>query len=104
LAGDSVKPQAAQLSMSQPKPEPRNPFYILLIVVSMAFVITALAYALVPVLEQKATDARTPAPPSPFRDSLRSDGWLWLLYEGGLIAVLGILSMVLDRWRRGRAK
>ena len=37
--------------------EPRNPFYLLLLVVGMVFVLTVLAYALVPVLEQKARDA-----------------------------------------------
>lgn len=84
------------------KAEPRNPFYILLIVFSFAFALTALAYAVVPVLEQKATEAGSPPPPSPWRESLRSDGWLWLLYEGAAIGILGALSMGLDRWRRAR--
>jgi len=86
-----------------PKPEPRNPFYILLIVVGFTFVMTALAYAVVPVLEQKARDAGNPPPPSPLRDALREDGWLWLLYQGGAIIVLAALSMGLDRLRRWRA-
>jgi|GEM_PF-3224970 uncharacterized membrane protein len=85
-----------------PKAEPRNPFYVLLVVVSLLFVVTALAYALVPALEQKAADAGSPPPPSPIRDSLRSDGWLWLLCEGAAIVVLALLSMGLDRWRRWR--
>lgn len=88
--------------MTQPKPEPRNPFYILLIVVSFAFVLTALAYAVVPVLEQKAREAGNPPAVSPIRESLRSDGWLWLLVQGGAIIALGLLSMGLDRWRRLR--
>ena len=37
--------------------EPRNPFYILLLLISVTFVMTALAYAVVPVLEQKAKEA-----------------------------------------------
>ena len=82
--------------------DPRNPFYILLIIVSFAFVLTALTYALIPVLEQKAAEAGSPPPPSAIRDALRSDGWLWLLYEGAAIAVLAVLSMGLDRWRRHR--
>lgn len=90
--------------MTLPKPEPRNPFYILLIVVSFGFVLTALAYAVVPILEQKARDAGNPPPESALRDSLRSDGWLWLIYEGAAIIVLGLLSMALDRWRRWRAE
>jgi hypothetical protein len=86
-----------------PKAELRNPFYILLIVVGFAFVLTALAYAVVPVLEQKAREAGNAPPPSPFRESLREDGWLWLLYQGGAIIVLAALSMGLDRWRRWRS-
>lgn len=81
-------------------PEPRNPFYILLLIVSFLFVITALAYALVPTLEQKALEAGEPAPPSVLRDTLRSDGWKWLLYEVAAIVVLALLSMFLDHLRR----
>jgi len=80
--------------------EPRNPFYILLLIVSFLFVVTALAIAVVPVLEQKAAEAGRPPPSSEFRQALRSDGWQWLLYEVGAIVVLAILSMGLDRLRR----
>jgi len=93
-------PLAALQQMTSTKPERWNPFYILLIAVSFAFVLTALAYALVPVLEQKAREAGQAPPSSPLRDSLRHDGWLWLLYEGGAIVVLSLLSMGLDRLRR----
>lgn len=86
--------------MNQSQPERRNPFYVLLVVVSLMFVMTALAYALVPTLEQKATEAGETPPRSPFRDALRTDGWQWLLYEGAIIAVLALLSMGLDRLRR----
>jgi hypothetical protein len=79
--------------------EPRNPFYLLLLLASLLFVVTALAYAVVPVLEEKATRAGQPPPPSPFRDALRSDGWLWLLGEVAAMTVLGVLSMGLDRLR-----
>jgi len=37
--------------------EPRNPFYLLLLLVSVLFVVTALAYGVVPVLEEKAAEA-----------------------------------------------
>lgn len=87
--------------MSQPA-EPRNPFYFLLLAISLAFVLTALAYAVVPVLEQKAREAGEEPPPSPFRDSLREDGWKWLLAEVAAMVVVGLASMVLDRWRRYR--
>src|SRR5258708_6738186 len=91
-------------SMSTPPSEPRNPFYLLLLLVSLLFVMTALAYAVVPVLEQKAVAAGQEPPPSPFRDALREDGWLWLLYEVAAIFVLSALSMGLDRWRSLREK
>lgn len=65
--------------------EPRNPFYILLLAVSVAFVATVLAYAIVPWEQQ---------PPW-----LQVNGWKLLLVEVGAIIVLGLLSMALDRWR-----
>jgi hypothetical protein len=80
-------------------PEPRNPFYFLLLLTGLVFVVTALAYAVVPVLEQKAADAGQPPPPSEFRDALRADGGRWLLYEVGALVVLGVASMALDRLR-----
>jgi hypothetical protein len=82
-----------------PQTEPRNPFYLLLLLASLFFVVTALAYGVVPILEEKATEAGNPPPPSPFRDALRSDGWKWLLYELAAMAIFGILSMGLDRLR-----
>jgi hypothetical protein len=80
--------------------EPRNPFYLLLLIVGMVFILTVLAYALVPVLEQKARDAGTEPPPSPFRDSLRNEGWKWVLAEVAALVVVGLASMGLDRYRR----
>jgi hypothetical protein len=79
--------------------EPRNPFYLLLLLASVLFVTTALAYAVIPFLEVKAAEAGQPAPPSPFRDTLREDGWLWLLYEVAAMVLFGLLSMGLDRLR-----
>lgn len=79
--------------------EPRNPLYLLLLLASLLFVVTALAYAVVPVLEQKAREAGEPPPPSAFRDALRKDGWRWLLYEVGAVVVLSIASMTVDRLR-----
>jgi hypothetical protein len=82
--------------------EPRNPFYVLLLAVSFLFVITALAYAVVPTLEDKAKQAGEIPPPSPFRDQLRQEGWRWLLVEVAAMVVVGLLSMGLDRLRRLR--
>jgi hypothetical protein len=80
--------------------EPRNPFYFLLLSAGLVFVATVLAYAVVPMLEQKAMDAGQMPPPSPFRDALRQDGWKWVLAEVAVLVVLGLLSMGLDRYRR----
>ena len=60
-----------ELAMPPPS-EPRNPFYLLLLIASCVFIVTALAYAVVPVLEQKARDMGQDPPPSPFRDSCES--------------------------------
>jgi hypothetical protein len=80
--------------------EPRNWFYLLLNVASVLFVVTALAYAVLPMLEDRAAEMGNPAPPSPLRESLRRDGWLWLLVEAAAVALLAAASMGLDRWRR----
>lgn len=79
--------------------EPRNPFYLLLLLVGLLFAVTAVAWAVIPVLEQKAADAGEPPPPSPLRDSLRNDGGTWLLVELAALVVLGAASMLLDRLR-----
>jgi hypothetical protein len=79
--------------------EPRNPFYLLLLVASLLFVFTCLAYGVVPILEQKAAEAGQLPPPSPFREALNTDGWRWLLNELAAMAVFAVLSMGLDRWR-----
>jgi hypothetical protein len=79
--------------------EPRNPFYLLLLIASLLFVATALAYALIPALEEKAAEAGQVPPPSAFRESLHSNGWQWLLYELGAMIIFAVLSMGLDRLR-----
>jgi hypothetical protein len=85
-----------------PPQEPRNPLYILLLLIGLIFILTTLAYAVVPVLEQKARDLGQPVPPSPFRDALRTDGWKWVLVEVAALLVVGIASMAVDRYRRWR--
>lgn len=81
------------------QPTPRNPLYLLLLIASLIFVLTALAYAVVPVLEDKAIEAGQDPPPSPFRAELRQHGWKWLLVEVAAIIVLGLASMILDHLR-----
>ena len=80
--------------------EPRNIFYFFLLLASLAFVLTALAYAVVPVLEQKALDAGQDVPMSPWRQELRQRGWIYILYEVGAMVLFGLASMWLDRRRR----
>jgi hypothetical protein len=79
--------------------EPGNPFYFLLLVASLLFLVTALGYALVPTLEQKAAQAGQAPPPSALRDALRTDGPIWLICELGAMVIFGMLSMGLDRLR-----
>jgi hypothetical protein len=66
---------------------------------SLAFSVTALAYAVLPVWEQQARDAGQPLGPSPFLDALREHGTNWLLVELVAMIVFGLVSMGLDRLR-----
>jgi hypothetical protein len=86
--------------MAMSRPEPRNPFYTLLLIASLCFVVTALAWAVVPTLEEKARAAGAVVPPSDLRDALRDHGGTWLLIEVAAMIVFGLLSMGLDRLRR----
>jgi hypothetical protein len=84
--------------------EPRNWFFTLLVPASVVFVVTAVALAVVPVLEQRAIAAGTPPPPSVFRDALRRDGWVWLLAELGVVVTLALAAMAWDRWKQQPAR
>jgi hypothetical protein len=86
--------------MSSPSSEPRNPFYLLLLLASLVFVLTALACVFVPLQEEKARQAGKVLSPSWFHDAFREDGIKWLLYEVAVMIVVGLASMGLDRWRR----
>jgi uncharacterized protein YjeT (DUF2065 family) len=87
------------MSSQPPSSEPRNPLYFLLLAVGLVFVMTALAYALIPVLEQKAAEAGNPAPPSEWREALRRDGWRWLLYQVPILILVALASMAWDYLR-----
>ena len=76
-------------------PEPRNPLYLPMLAVCVLFVMTALAVAVVPTLQDMVPDTG----PSPIRDALNTDGWKWLLYELAVLIVLALACMGLDRWR-----
>ena len=82
------------------QPEPRNPFYLLLLLSGLLFVVTALAIAVLPALEDKARQAGAEVPPSGVRQALRSSTGLWWLGGEALaIVVFSVLSMSLDRLR-----
>jgi hypothetical protein len=81
-----------------PETTPRNPFYLLLLLASFLFAVTAIAYAIIPTLEQQAVDAGPPTA-SAWRDALTRDGGWWLFYELAAMIIFGIASMVLDRLR-----
>src|SRR5262245_53212800 len=92
----------SQIASRQMSSEPRNPFYFLLLIAGVAFTITALAVAVVPVLEKRWLDEGELPPPSPWRDALLEHGLTWLVVEAVALVVFGLASMGLDRWRRAR--
>jgi hypothetical protein len=81
------------------RPEPRNPLYLLLLLAGLLFTVTALAYAVLPVLEERAAAAGQPPPPSELRAALRANGGTWLLYELAALVALGFASMWVDHRR-----
>ena len=82
---------------ANPPSEPRNWFFTLLVPAGVVFVVTALAYAVIPTLEDRAAQAGSAPPPSAIRDALREDGWLWLLIEAGVVVVLSLTAMIWDQ-------
>jgi hypothetical protein len=79
-----------------------NPFYVILLVASTVFTVTALAYLIGPSVEQRAL-ARAPAG-RPGAGSLALTAWLdrngpyVLGVEIGVMFVSAILAMLTDRW------
>jgi hypothetical protein len=76
------------------KVEPRNPLYLLLLLASLVFTVTALAYAVIPVLEEKSASGQ-PVP----QTALRTHGGTWLLWELAAVGVLAVASMWVDHLR-----
>ena|SRR5262245_11098319 len=79
--------------------EPRNPFYLLLLLVGFLFVVTLLAVLLVPMLMDKAEQAGGEVPKEGFHQVIKRDGVWWVVYEVVALVVLSLLSMGLDRLR-----
>src|SRR5262245_37549146 len=84
--------------MTTPR-EPHNPFYFLLLAASVRFVATALAYGVVPQLEEQMPAGGQPAPRTAFGEALRADGHWWLMAEVAAMTLFALLSMGLDRLR-----
>jgi hypothetical protein len=84
--------------MNTPK-EPHNPFYFLLLAASILFVATALAYGVVPHLEEQMQANGQATPHSALSEALRSNGHWWLMGEVAVMALFALLSMGLDRLR-----
>jgi hypothetical protein len=85
-----------QYNMGMSEKPRRNWFFTLLIPASAAFAITAVALAVIPVIEERAAQAGRPAPTTGLRAALRQDGWLWLLVETGVVIVLSMAAMTWD--------
>jgi hypothetical protein len=81
-----------------PPAEPRNWFFTLLVPASVVFAVTAIAFAVVPTLEDRAAQAGSAPPPSMLRDALREHGWWWLLIEAGVVVALSLTAMIWDRF------
>jgi hypothetical protein len=79
--------------------EPRNPFYILLLLVGLLFVITLLAVVLVPMMMERAESAGGGVPKEGFHQLIKRDGIWWVVYEVVALIILSLLSMGLDRLR-----
>jgi hypothetical protein len=82
------------------QPEPRNPFYTLLLLASVLFLMTALAWTIIPLIEDKAIAQGQPLEPSAAREYVRDHAGAWLLGEVGAMILFGLASMGLDRLRR----
>ena len=80
-------------------PEPRNPFYLLLLLVGLLFVVTLLAVLLLPMMMEKAELAGGDVPKEGFHQLVKRDGVWWVGYEVAALVVLSLLSMGLDRLR-----
>ena len=60
--------------------EPRNPFYLLLLLVGLLFAVTLLAVLMVPILMEKAERAGGDVPKEGFHQLIKRDGVWWVVY------------------------
>ena len=80
-----------------------NPFYVLVVLVGIAFVVTTLAYVVVLVRLQPVGGQAPTSVESPVPQFIEQRGESLLLQEAGALVVVSILAMGLDRWRSRRS-
>jgi hypothetical protein len=82
-----------------------NPFYCLVLLTGVLFVLTALAYVVSMIVSPGAISPVAPGTPaaSPLAQWLNQHGGRTLLWEAGALAVAAVLAMGLDRWRSWHA-
>lgn len=84
------------------KPLYPNPFYVLVVLAGVAFVVTAMGWLVAPMIQQKAKNPGGPGPAS-----LAVAAWFdrWsptaITIELVVLIVSGGLAMLADRWFRG---
>ena len=77
-----------------------NPFYFLLVLVGILFVMTALGYVTSMIrMQSRLSDRSRTGPQSPAMRFLAQYGESVLLGEAAALGGLAILAMSLDRWR-----
>ncbi len=81
-----------------------NPFYVLLVIVSTAFVITAFAYGLMGFNAINPTRATVAAADHPLWDLLRQHGSRTLLWELALLALFAVAAIGTDQFWACRAR
>ena len=84
-----------------------NPFYSLVVLVGIAFVVTALAYvvSLVRLQPPAGTIASAgPLPSSPVMRFIERRGESLMLWEAAALTTAALLAMGLDRWRSWQAR
>ena len=86
--------------------KPFNPFYALLLVVGVAFTVTACAYGVMTVRDMHATEpVAGDAPGEPLLDLLRQRGGMILAIELGILTISAVGAMATDDyWQRRAAR
>ncbi len=88
--------------MSNNKPD-GNPFYAMVVLVGVVFLVTAMSYVMALVrLENQPAATTVPARVNPAMQFLEQRGGSLLLWEAGVLTVIAVLAMALDRWRSGQ--